>query len=93
MAIARRLRWLLLGSDQSWGARVGTGPIALYVLAMLTLVLHTLDLVTGIRMMLLYGISLEQNPIARGIMRGAGPLGLIEAKLFIVGVGVVLFVR
>jgi hypothetical protein len=93
MLIARRLRWVLLGSDDSWGARVGTGPTTLYALAVLTLVLHALDVATGIRMMLVYGINLEQNPIARGIMQAAGPLGLIEAKFFIVGLGVVLFLR
>jgi hypothetical protein len=93
MLISRRLRWVLLGSDESWAARVGTGRAALYALAILTLVLHALDLATGIRMMLVYGISLEQNPIARAIMQTTGPLGLIEAKLLIVGVGVALFLR
>jgi hypothetical protein len=93
MLIARRLRWVLLGSDDSWGARVGTGRAALYALAVMTLVLHALDVVTGIRMMLVHGIDLEQNPIARGIMLRAGPLGLIEAKLLIVGLAVVVFLR
>jgi Domain of unknown function (DUF5658) len=93
MLIARRLRWVLLGSDDSWGARVWTGPVALYALAVLTLVLHALDVATGIRMMLVYGINLEQNPIARGIMQTAGPLGLIEAKFLIVGLGVILFLH
>jgi hypothetical protein len=93
MLTARRLRWLLLGADDSWGARVWTGPGALYALAALTLVLHALDVATGVRMMLVYGINLEQNPIARGIMQTAGPLGLIEAKFLIVGLGVVLFLR
>jgi hypothetical protein len=93
MLMARRLRWVLLGSDDAWGARVGTGRGALYTLALLTLVLHALDVATGIRMMLVYGIGLEQNPIARGIMQTAGPIGLIEAKFLIVGLGVVLFLR
>ena len=87
------MRWLLLGSDNSWGARVGTGPVTLYALAALTLLLHGLDLATGLRMMVVYGVGLEQNPIARGIMQAAGPLGLIEAKFLIVGLGVVLFLR
>jgi Domain of unknown function (DUF5658) len=93
MLLAERLRWILLGSDDSWGARVGTGPATIYALAVLTLLLHLLDLATGIRMMLVHGLSLEQNPIARAIMQTAGPLGLIEAKLAIVGLGVVLFLR
>jgi hypothetical protein len=93
MVFSRRLRWVLLGSDTSWGARVGTGPAALYALAIVTLVLHALDLATGIRMMLVYGVGLEQNPIARAIMQTAGPLGLAEAKFFIVGLGVILFLR
>jgi hypothetical protein len=62
-------------------------------LALLTLAMHALDLATGIRMMLVYGIELEQNPIARAIMQSAGPVGLIEAKLAVVGLGVLLFVR
>jgi hypothetical protein len=87
------LRRVLLGPEDSWGARVATGPLAIYTLALATLAAHALDLATGIRMMLIYGIGLEQNPIARGIMQHAGPLGLIEAKLVVVGVGVFLFVR
>jgi len=93
MVTTRRLRWVLLGSDTSWGARILTGQVALYVLAIVTLVLHALDVVTGVRMMLVYGVGLEQNPIARGIMLAAGPLGLIEAKFLIVGVGLVVFLR
>ena len=93
MLLTERLRWILLGSDDSWGARVGTGPATLYALAGLTLLLHLLDLATGIRMMLVHGLSLELNPIARAIMQTTGPLGLIEAKLAIVGLGVVLFLR
>jgi hypothetical protein len=89
----RVLRLVLLGPDDSWGARVATGRLAIYALALLTLTAHALDLATGIRMMLIHGIGLEQNPIARSIMQHAGPLGLIEAKLLVVGVGVLLFVR
>jgi len=59
----------------------------------LAVLLHALDLATGIRMMLVYGVQLEQNPLARLIMIDAGPLGLAIAKLGVVGAGVLLFVR
>ena len=86
-------RWLLLGPEGAWGARVATGRSAIYVLAALAVVCHALDLATGLRMMLVYGINLEQNPLARLIMRSGGPLGLIAFKLAIVLGGVLLFVR
>ena len=86
-------RWLLLGPEGAWGARVATGRSAIYVLAALAVVCHTLDLATGLRMMLVYGINLEQNPLARLIMQSGGPLGLIAFKLGVVLAGVVLFVR
>jgi hypothetical protein len=44
-------------------------------------------------MMLLYGIGLEQNPLARYVMTTGGPLGLIEVKLGVVLAGLLLFVR
>jgi hypothetical protein len=94
MSILRvRTRWLLLGADDSWGATLATGPLAITSLAMLAIVMHALDLASGIRMMLVYGIGLEQNPLARLIMTNAGPLGLAAAKLGVVGLGVLLFVR
>jgi hypothetical protein len=43
--------------------------------------------------MLVYGIALEQNPLARFVMTTSGPLGLIELKLGVVLAGVLLFVR
>jgi hypothetical protein len=88
-----RTRWLLLGPDDSWGATLATSPIAITCLALLALVMHALDLASGIRMMLVYGIPLEQNPLARMLMTDVGPLGLAAAKLGVVGVGVMLFVR
>jgi hypothetical protein len=88
-----RARWLLLGADDSWGATLATGPLAITCLAILALLMHALDLASGIRMMLVYGVSLEQNPLARTIMLEAGPLGLAAAKLGVVGIGVLLFVR
>jgi hypothetical protein len=86
-------RWVLLGADDSWGATLATGPLGIYVLASVALAMHALDLATGLRMMQLYGIDLEQNPLARLIMQNAGPIGLIEMKLSVVLAGVVLLVR
>jgi hypothetical protein len=63
------------------------------VLAALVLMMHALDLATGLRMMLMYGVNLEQNPLARFVMFEAGPFGLIALKLGVVGSGVLLFVR
>jgi hypothetical protein len=86
-------RRVLLGPEDGWGARLATGPVAIYVLAALVLLLHLLDLATGLNMMLRYGIELEQNPLARLVMSTAGPIGLIPLKLGVVVCGVVLFVR
>jgi hypothetical protein len=86
-------RWILLGADNSWGATLATGRRAIYALATVAVLMHLLDLATGLRMMVVYGIQLEQNPLARYIVQTAGPLGLIELKLGVVGAGVVLFVR
>ncbi|MCA1646274.1 MAG: hypothetical protein LC797_12735 [Chloroflexi bacterium] len=86
-------RWVLLGNDTSWGARFATGPQGIYVLASFALLMHVLDLATGLRMMLVYGIQLEQNPLARLVMHNAGPIGLVELKLGVVIGGVLLFVR
>jgi hypothetical protein len=86
-------RWVLLGDDESWGATLGTGQIGIYRLAALVLIMHILDLATGLRMMLVYGIHLEQNPVARYIMQTAGPLALVEVKLGVVAIGVLLFIK
>ena len=86
-------RRVLLGDDASWGATFATGRRTIYGLAALALLMHVLDLATGLRMMLVYGIHLEQNPLARFIMHTAGPIGLVEVKLGVVLFGVVLFVR
>jgi len=86
-------RWLLLCNDDSWGAKFATGPLGILVLAAFALAMHVLDLATGLRMMLVYGIHLEQNPLARFIMHNAGPLGLVEVKLGVVLAGILLFVR
>ena len=84
---------MLLGPDRGWGATLATGPLGISSLTVLALALHVLDLATGLRMMLLYGIALEQNPLARAIMTTAGPLGLVELKLAVVLIGLLLFMR
>src|SRR3979409_1545043 len=86
-------RRLLLGRGGSWGGPVGTGPRGMVTLAAFALAMHVLDLATGLRMMLLYGIHLEQNPLARFIMHNAGPLGLAEVKLGGGLAGILLFIR
>jgi hypothetical protein len=86
-------RHVLLGPDDGWGATMATGRLAIAALAGFALVMHVLDLATGLRMMVLYGIGLEQNPVARLIMTAGGPLSLVELKLGVVMAGVLLFVR
>jgi len=86
-------RWVLLGPEDSWGATLATGRMGILALAAFALFMHVLDLATGLRMMLVYGISLEQNPLARYIMTTGGPIGLIELKLGVVLAGLYLFVR
>jgi hypothetical protein len=90
--MSTRLRHVLLGPEHGWGARLATGRTAIYLLAGLALLVHVLDLATGLNMMLTYGIHLEQNPLARAIMQSSGPIGLAQAKLGVVGLGVLVFV-
>lgn len=85
-------RHLLLGPDDAWGATIGTGPIGIAVLSTLALFFQMLDLATGLQMMLRYGVGMEQNPVARAIMETWGPLGMIDAKVGVVLVGI-LFLR
>src|SRR5207302_8320224 len=73
-------------------ARVACGPVSILLLAAVGLVLHALDLITGVRMMLMYGIEQEQNPIARTIFQISGPFGLASAKFGVVFSGVVLLI-
>jgi hypothetical protein len=86
-------RWVLLGPEDGWGARLATGSVAIYTLAAFALVVHALDLATGVHMMVNYGLHLELNPLARGVMASAGPLGLVALKLGVVAFSVALFVR
>ena len=85
-------RWVLLGAEDSWGATLATGPLGIFLLAGFALAMHVLDLTTGLRMMQVFGIETEQNPLARFIMHTAGPIGLIELKLGVVASAVLLFV-
>jgi uncharacterized membrane protein len=91
--MSRTVRFVLLGPEQSWGATFATGPGVILALAALTILLHTLDLATGLRMMLVHGIALEQNPLARAIMLSGGPYALTAAKMAVVLGAVMLFVR
>src|SRR5918912_2459450 len=86
-------RLVLLGPEGSWGATVATGRRGIHALAVVALAMHLLDLATGLRMMLVYGVHLEQNPLARFVMSSGGPLALTELKLGVVTAGLVLFVR
>jgi len=56
----------------------------------MAVVLQGMDLLTGIRLMLLYGLDQEQNPIARSIFQTGGPVGLMIVKLGVVLTGVVV---
>ena len=74
-------------------ARIARRPSAIVLfIACIAVFLHVLDLASGIRMMLVYGIDLEQNPIARTIFQMSGPVGLSMAKLTVVGAGVFVLV-
>ena len=88
--VDRRLmaRRVLIGSDHSWSARFLCGPVGIASLALVSIALHALDLATGVRMMLLYGIAQEQNPIARSIFQLTGPIGLGAVKFAVVFCGV-----
>jgi hypothetical protein len=83
-----RLHLVLYGPHNAWGARIGCGPRALTVLAATSILLHALDLLTGIRLMLVFGIDQELNPLARAIFQDLGPLGLTVLKLGVVLTGV-----
>ena len=85
-------RKLVYGPDEAWVAQVASGPLSIGLLAAVGLLLHSLDLISGVRMMLTYGLDQEQNPIARTIFQLSGPLGLAAAKFGVLSVGVVLLV-
>jgi Domain of unknown function (DUF5658) len=69
-----------------------SAPLSVLALAAIAIALHALDLISGLRMILVYGLNLEQNPLARAIFQAGGPLGLTAAKLAVVGAGVVVLV-
>jgi hypothetical protein len=85
-------RNLLYGPADSWPARAACGPLSIALLAATGLLLHSLDLISGVRMMLLHGIEQEQNPIARTIFQLGGPFALTAAKFGVVFSGVLLLV-
>jgi hypothetical protein len=58
------------------------------LIAAVAVALQSLDLLTGIRLMLIYGIDQEQNPITRTIFQTGGPAGLTILKLGVVLSGV-----
>jgi hypothetical protein len=60
------------------------------LIAAVAVVLQSLDLLSGIRLMLVHGIDQEQNPIARTIFQTGGPVGLIIIKLGVVLSGVLV---
>lgn len=62
------------------------------LIAAVAVAMQSLDLVTGIRLMLTYGIDQEQNPIARTIFEAGGPVGLTILKLGVVLSGVLVLV-
>jgi small-conductance mechanosensitive channel len=92
-SLRARAHRLLLGRDDSWGATLATSRVAITALALLALSMHLLDLASGERMMLVHGIQLEQNPLARYLMTTTGPVGLAEVKLGVVMAGLFLFMR
>jgi uncharacterized membrane protein len=93
LKLQRWTRWLLLGAEDGWGARLGTGPAAITALAIIAVLAHALDVATGVRMMLIYGVKAELNPLARFLVTQVGPIGLIEVKLGVVLAGVLVLVR
>ena len=92
-SIRHWVRAILLGPEDGWGATLATGRRAILVLASLAIVMQVLDLASGVRMMLVHGVHVDQNPLARYIVETMGPIGLIEVKLGVVIAGVLLFVR
>jgi hypothetical protein len=87
------LRWWLLGSGRGRLARLGTGGTAIEWLAACTAVAHGLDLLSGLRLLLVFGSGEEQNPVARTVFEATGPLGLVFLKVAVVAAGVTLLRR
>ena len=65
-------------------------PGVTLLIAAVAVVLQSMDLLTGIRLMVFYGLDQEQNPIARSIFQTGGPMGLMIVKLSVVLTGVVV---
>jgi hypothetical protein len=62
-------------------SRIATSPLAIVLLAALALAAQMLDLLTGLRMVLAYGIDAELNPLIRAAFISAGPAGAAALKL------------
>src|SRR5207244_12491534 len=84
---------LVYGPKSGWGARFGCDARTITALAIVSVVLHGLDLATGIRMMLVLGIQAEQNPLARVLFQAVGPVGLAVREVGIgrTGLGLVVW--
>ncbi len=81
---------VLYGPELGWGAQVGCDFGTISGLAVCALLLHALDLVTGIRLMTVFGIDQEQNPVARALFQSGGPAELAIVKVGVVATGVVV---
>jgi hypothetical protein len=81
---------IVYGPDDSWGNRFACGPRAITTLLVAALILHTLDLLTGIHMMQTLGMDQEQNPVVRLLFQIGGPITLASFKLGVVTTGVLV---
>jgi hypothetical protein len=84
LRIGTLIRTLLLGPDESCAMRFACTQPAIAALAAVALMLHLLDLSTGIRLMSVYGLEYEQNPLARTLFQATGSLGLGAVKMGVV---------
>jgi hypothetical protein len=62
-------------------AGIATSPVAMTLLATIVLVAQALDLVSGLHMVLRYGMGAELNPLLRVMLISAGPAGAAVVKL------------
>jgi hypothetical protein len=64
-------------------ARHMTGAATVLALAGLAMLVQALDLVTFLRVVTLYGLAMEVNPLARALFAHGGPAGLAAVKLMV----------
>lgn len=74
------------------GRDAATGPMPIALLAVLALLAQTLDLLTGLRMVVRYGVNAELNPLLRAALASAGPEGAAAVKLGAATLAVMFFV-